>query len=228
VAWQIIQLSTEVKMDTPKSDAGARVIALDSETIPVLEQQRARQRAEQRLWGSAWQDTGLAFTAVDGGPLLPNHVSNHFHDLVAQVGLPPIRLHDLRHGATAIALAAGVDMKVVQEMLGHAVYSFTADTYTSVVPQLAHKAAEKAARRVPRARSTTAGHTSGTPEINSESDAVAAPGNTEVGPIQPGAPGPAPTGCTRIPDRLSRPRRHVQVARIWSGSHWSSRRGCRW
>ncbi|MFI9593775.1 tyrosine-type recombinase/integrase [Nonomuraea sp. NPDC052265] len=50
-------------------------------------------------------------------------------------GLPPIRLHDLRHGAASLMLAAGVEMKVVQETLGHTSSAFTADTYTSVYPQ---------------------------------------------------------------------------------------------
>jgi integrase len=205
VMWQIIQLGTEIKMDTPKSDAGARVIALDSETIVALRQHRSRQREEQQRWGSAWQDTGLVFTAVDGGPLWPNHVSNHFHNLIERAGLPPIRLHDLRHGAATIALAAGVDMKVVQEMLGHAVYSFTADTYTSVLPQLAHEAAESAARLVPRAGSKTEGHTSGTPEINSDSDTEEGGENMQAGSIQPGAPGATRTHTGRILSPLPLP-----------------------
>ncbi|MGV9379665.1 hypothetical protein ACWDRB_27850, partial [Nonomuraea sp. NPDC003707] len=33
--------------------------------------------------------------------------------------------------------AAGVEMKVVQETLGHTSSSFTADTYTSVFPEVA-------------------------------------------------------------------------------------------
>ncbi|WP_207946712.1 hypothetical protein [Actinomadura sp. 7K507] len=34
-----------------------------------------------------------------------------------EAGLPPIRLHDLRHGAATFLLAVGYDMKVVQETL---------------------------------------------------------------------------------------------------------------
>ncbi|MEV6040739.1 hypothetical protein AB0L65_57195 [Nonomuraea sp. NPDC052116] len=41
--------------------------------------------------------------------------------------------------------AAGVEMKVVQETLGHTSNSFTADTYTSVFPEVAMAAAEKTA-----------------------------------------------------------------------------------
>jgi integrase len=64
--------------------------------------------------------------------------------------LPPIRLHDLRHGAATLALAAGVAMKVVSEQLGHASLQITGDIYTSVLPELAHAAAEAVARLVPR------------------------------------------------------------------------------
>ncbi|MGP4026172.1 tyrosine-type recombinase/integrase [Actinomadura sp. 3N407] len=64
--------------------------------------------------------------------------------------LPPIRFHDLRHGAATLSLAAGVEMKVVSETLGHARSSFTADVYASVVPQVFKAAAEAAAAVVPR------------------------------------------------------------------------------
>jgi integrase len=60
------------------------------------------------------------------------------------------RTHDLRHGAATLALAAGVDMKTVQEMLRHSTITLTADTYTSVLPDLAKQAAEKTAAIVPR------------------------------------------------------------------------------
>ncbi|WP_420538740.1 tyrosine-type recombinase/integrase [Nonomuraea africana] len=56
-----------------------------------------------------------------------------------------MRLHDLRPGAASLMLAAGVEIKVVQETLGHTSSAFTADTYTSVFPQVAMAAAEKTA-----------------------------------------------------------------------------------
>ena len=60
-------------------------------------------------------------------------------------GLPPIRLHDLRHGAATLLLAAGHDMKVVQDTLGLSSITIAADTYTSVLPQLARQSAEDVA-----------------------------------------------------------------------------------
>jgi integrase len=43
-----------------------------------------------------------------------------------------------------------VDMKTVQAMLRHSSITITADTYTSVLPELALNAAEKTAAIVPR------------------------------------------------------------------------------
>jgi integrase len=70
-------------------------------------------------------------------------------DLAAAAGLPPVRLHDLRHGAASLMLAAGVPMKVVQETLGHCSSAITADTNTSVYPTVAADAAEAGVARAP-------------------------------------------------------------------------------
>ena len=101
-------------------------------------------------WGSAWTDSGLVFTSEDGRPLRAGHISEHFAVLTRKAGQPPIRFHDLRHGAATLSLAAGVDIKIVQEMLGHSTSAFTRDVYTSVVPEIATAAAEAVAAIVPR------------------------------------------------------------------------------
>jgi hypothetical protein len=49
------------------------------------------------------------------------------------------------------SLAAGVELKVVQEMLGHSSIVLTADTYTSVLPEVARTATEKTAAHVLKA-----------------------------------------------------------------------------
>ncbi|WP_397540537.1 tyrosine-type recombinase/integrase [Salinispora fenicalii] len=113
------------------------------------------------------QETGLNAGAVDlvplhgpnaeshGGWIEPDRLTDRFERLVRRAGPPPIRLHDLRHGAATIALAAGVDRKV-QEMLGHVSIGLTSDTYTSVLPEVAHDAAEAAARLAPRQKRSRA------------------------------------------------------------------------
>ncbi len=71
--------------------------------------------------------------------------SRAFTRRVARLGLPTIRLHDLRHGRATMALTAGVHPKVVQERLGHATISITLDTHSHVSPALHGEAAETVA-----------------------------------------------------------------------------------
>ena len=134
----------------PKSEAGERTIALSATLVALLRAWRRQQLKERMTWGSAWTDSGLVFTREDGQPLRPGHISEHFALISGKADLPPIRFHDLRHGSATLSLAAGVDIKVVQEMLGHSTSAFTRDMYTSVVPEIAAAAAEAVAAIVPR------------------------------------------------------------------------------
>lgn len=83
---------------------------------------------------------GYVFTNIAGQPISPDRLSINFGKLIAASGLPPVRLHDLRHGAASLALQAGADLKVVQDQLGHSSIVLTADTYITVVPEIARKA----------------------------------------------------------------------------------------
>lgn len=148
---QRVQIGWDVEEGEPKTDAGERTIALDPETLRVLHAHQTVRDAEKALRGDHWVDqTSLLFTEPDGTPLHPAKATDTFTTLAAEAGLPPIRLHDLRHGAATLALAAGVDIKIVQDMLGHSSHAITADTYTSVLPQVAHHAAKATAAIIPR------------------------------------------------------------------------------
>jgi integrase len=85
-------------------------------------------------------------------------VSHRFTQLVTSSGLPPVRLHDLRHCAATYLRAAGADLKTIQETLGHAQLNITADTYTSVLTELERATAETAAELIPRRQRTGADH----------------------------------------------------------------------
>ncbi len=151
VAQQVVQLGYATAVGEPKTSTGARTVSLDADTTAVLRAHRARQAAERLAWGPAWVDSGRVFTREDGSGLHPEFVSRHFTSLARTAGLPPIRLHALRHTAASLALAAGVPLKVVSDQLGHSSITITADTYTSVLPAVAHDAAERTAGLIPRA-----------------------------------------------------------------------------
>ena len=111
---------------------------------------RRGQLEERVAWGPAWTDTGLAFTREDGTAWHPAQVTSKFERIAFGAGLPPIRLHDLRHGAATLALAGGADIKAVSSMLRHSSIQITADIYADVLPELAAEVARTVASMVPR------------------------------------------------------------------------------
>ena len=59
-----------------------------------------------------------------------------FKRIVASIGRPDARPHDLRHTAATVAIAAGADIKSVQDLLGHATASFTLNVYAHTSDQM--------------------------------------------------------------------------------------------
>ena len=89
-----------------------------------------------------WPDTELVFVWPDGSPLHPNVITRTYGRIVSAAGLPPMRLHNLRHAWATAALLAGVDIKVVSARLGHSSTRITHDIYTAAVPSMDAAAAE--------------------------------------------------------------------------------------
>jgi integrase len=175
VATELVVDGWDVYESAPKSDAGARVIALDAGTVEALREHRGRQRAEKRKAGAGWVETGKVFTQEDGSWLHPEAVSDRFEQIYRAAGLPPVRLHDLRHGAATLIHAGGGDMHTIKETLGHSGIAISSDTYTSLLPEVDRAVAEAAAALVPRQRTKpqskivdTSAHASLTQEAGNE------------------------------------------------------------
>jgi len=146
----IVQQITEVRgkavVGSPKTKRGTRVVPIDDDTVAMLRRHREGQAVERMAWGSAWNEAGLVFTRENGLPLRPEYATRHFQHLAREAGLPPLRLHDLRHTNASLALQAGVDLKVVSDRLGHSQISVTADLYTHVNVAVGRAAADQIAQ----------------------------------------------------------------------------------
>ncbi|MEX2430734.1 MAG: tyrosine-type recombinase/integrase, partial [Dehalococcoidia bacterium] len=130
--------------DAPKSAHGFRTISLPPRVTQLLIELRECQ-AERPLLRAIPPEEALVFSRHDGKPRHPDHVSSTLRELVAASGLPRIRpMQDLRHThATLLIGEGGVNVKVVQERLGHHSHSFTADTYQHVIPGMDEAAATR-------------------------------------------------------------------------------------
>jgi integrase len=146
------QAQVDDALDSTKSEESERQMTTDVGTVSVLREWRKVQLAERLAWGPAWTDSGRVFTREDGTALRPAWISQRFGAVIAREQLPPVRFHDLRHGAASMLLAAGQPAKVISERLGHATVAFTMDTYTEVAEELDAAAAAAIAAYIPRKR----------------------------------------------------------------------------
>ncbi|MGH9027637.1 MAG: tyrosine-type recombinase/integrase [Acidimicrobiia bacterium] len=111
----------------------ARHLALDPTTVDVLGAHR----------NGAADDAFLFSHASDGSrPWRPHYVTLAFTRLRNRLGLPSVRLHDLRHFAATQLLAGGQDVRTVAGRLGHADASVTLGTYAHFLAVADRRAAE--------------------------------------------------------------------------------------
>jgi integrase len=123
------QAQVDDQLDSTKSEESDRQVPIDPGTVAVLRTWRKAQLAERMAWGPAWTDSGRVFTRKDATPLRPGWISQRFGALTGRECLPPVRFHDLRHGAALMLLAAGQPPKVISEILGHASVTVTLSIY---------------------------------------------------------------------------------------------------
>jgi len=129
-------------LSEPKSDKSYRTVKLPDICVDALQAHRLTQDSQRTLMGPAWQNEwDLVFTKEDGSPLSRHAVTKRFQRIFQNAGIKKRRFHDLRHTCATLLLAQGVPLRLVQEVLGHALFSTTADIYIHVLPVLMADAA---------------------------------------------------------------------------------------
>ena len=127
----------------PTKNSKRRTITAAPFVVKLLKRHKAQQAEAQLKAGPLWEDTGFVFCNEIGERLSPNTVYHNYKRLVASIGLPQARLHDLRHSFAVASLRAGDDLKTVQENLGHATASFTLDVYGHVTEEMKQASADR-------------------------------------------------------------------------------------
>lgn len=118
----------------PKTANSKRTIALPRFLIESLKRHRERQMARRTKVGAAWQDQDLVFCNPFGKYRSRSSTRASFDALLKRVGLPHMRIHDLRHNAsTFLQMVLRMPAKMVQDILGHDDLSMTFDyTHTDL------------------------------------------------------------------------------------------------
>jgi integrase len=145
-----------------KSRHGDRIVALDSDTVADLRNYNILRAHWEETLGDAWPETvavqtpragggyktiyvDLYFRQPDGSAWHPQGIGDRFERLVRDSGLPPVSIHDGRHGAATYAKAGGATMEDIKEQLGHSTIAITVDIYTSILAETEQANAEATA-----------------------------------------------------------------------------------
>jgi integrase len=139
-----------LELSEPKTRRSRRRIHLPKSLTTALRGHRAMQSQQIIRLGPAWTDLGYVFTTEIGTPLNPNSIAKReFRPLLdkAKIG-GHVRIHDLRHTAISLALAAGVALTDVAEMAGHSSVAVTLGRYAHALPEAPKRAAEAIERAI--------------------------------------------------------------------------------
>lgn len=118
----------------PKTTGSIRVVPL----LPGLVHQLRAHRAAD----TGPNPHGLVWHRPDGRPLDPRQDLKRWNELLEAAKVPAMTLHEARHTAASLLLEAGVDPKVIGEILGHSLV-VTTRAYQTVSKELARRAVEK-------------------------------------------------------------------------------------
>lgn len=77
-------------------------------------------------------DLNLVLCKDDGNFIPKSSLFNSFSRILKRSGLPSMPIHGLRHTHAVLMLESGVDMKYVQERLGHGSIQITSDIYAHI------------------------------------------------------------------------------------------------
>ena len=143
LTWRDVDLDAGVlRVRSGKTGSARRTIYLPASTVTALRRHRKDQASRKLLCGAAWQEKDLVVDRGDGESVDPDSVSHAFAEIADHVGMPDVRIHDLRHGFASALLRSGVNVKVVSEALGHSRTAFTMDVYAHVLPGMGEQVAD--------------------------------------------------------------------------------------
>lgn len=143
VAQTVGVVRNAVVIGKPKTKSGRRSVAITQAMADALKEHRRTQAERRLLLGPVREDRDLVFPAANGKPIHPSNLDRDFLRWVAQAGVPPIRIHDLRHSNATLWLKHGAPLNVVSQRLGHARTSITLDIYAHVLPDQQAEVADR-------------------------------------------------------------------------------------
>lgn len=123
--------------ETTKTSASYRTIGLTSQSIKLLKSIILDNKKENQ-WNDKFIDRGYIFTNTAGSPIDLNKVNNIIAEAVEISSISKrITTHTLRHTHISTLAQLGINLKVIQDRVGHSDYKTTLAIYTHVTDKMA-------------------------------------------------------------------------------------------
>lgn len=144
ISRQLVRVKGGFEFTEPKTPLSNRVIPLSNVVIRELERYRYIQTRERLKIGTIYEDNDLICCTKIGRPIEPTNFIRNFKGVLKKAGLDEtLRFHDLRHTYAVLAASKGIDVKTIQESLGHHSPAFTMEVYGHSTSDMKKEAAEK-------------------------------------------------------------------------------------
>ncbi|MFJ9841628.1 tyrosine-type recombinase/integrase [Kitasatospora sp. NPDC101155] len=149
VHWTLAAIdNSEIHLREPKTEASRAWISLSPRGMATLHRQATIQ---MNTHPESWLE-GLVVGRPDGSPLRPQWVLDQLRKQTVELGLPRIGLHDLRHTAASIMIAADIPIAIVSKTLRHAILAVTIKLYGHLLKDSADRAVNALARALDQAQ----------------------------------------------------------------------------
>jgi integrase len=142
IAESLEQIGKSIRFKPPKNGK-PRTIVLGDAVVEELRRVKMTQAEALLALGVRQDGDALICCRVDGSMLTPSKLTDGFRAFIRKTGLPRVRFHDLRHSHASQLLAAGVNIKVVAERLGHTDPAVTLRVYSHLMPDAQAEAAAR-------------------------------------------------------------------------------------
>lgn len=133
------KIKRERKVTDVKTENSYRVVPMLDKVVRILQEYKKKVQTEQEELaelGEGFKDDDFIFKTKYNHPITSEYLRKTCQGICKSNNFRKVGIHELRHTFATRSIEAGIDLRVLQEILGHASYSTTADIYVHILGQV--------------------------------------------------------------------------------------------
>lgn len=133
------KVKRERKVTDVKTENSYRVVPMLDKVVKILQEYKKKIQAEQEELaelGEGFKEDDFIFKTKYNHPITSEYLRKTCQGICKSNNFRKVGIHELRHTFATRSIEAGIDLRVLQEILGHASYSTTADIYVHILGQV--------------------------------------------------------------------------------------------